>query len=302
MFLTPAERAMKANAGFLREFMNGIVDRRRQAIAKDPSLKEAGDFLTVLLTEPLFMNDNERIIDESLTFFFAGSQTSAVTTQNLMIALLKNPEYQTKLLDEFDNEIVQEYLQERVAKGELKAGSEVSDVDILDLVTFENGSDMKLYINCFNESLRMQPPVYHSTSVSMSETVQCGPLNIRKDDMITISMFYLCNNPKEWIEPEKFIPERFDQESKHYLTPDGNKRNPYSFSPFLGGSRICIGKTFVEAVSKFVLPSLLTHFKWEFPEGVNKDAFEYPPNNLTILWTPKVPVTIEERNITYKVK
>ena len=69
----------------------------------------------------------------------------------------------------------------------------------------------------------------------MSETTQCGPLSIRKDDFCSISMFHLCNNPAEWIEPRKFIPERFNSDSKYYLTPSGNKRNAYSFSPFLGG-------------------------------------------------------------------
>ena len=73
VYLTPSERAMKANAGFLRDLIKEIVDRRRVAIANDPKLKEAGDFLTILLTEPFFMNDHERIIDECLTFFFAGS-------------------------------------------------------------------------------------------------------------------------------------------------------------------------------------------------------------------------------------
>ena len=73
VYLTPSERAMKANAGFLRELIKEIIDRRRVAIANDPKLKEAGDFLTILLTEPFFMNDHERIIDECLTFFFAGS-------------------------------------------------------------------------------------------------------------------------------------------------------------------------------------------------------------------------------------
>merc|ERR1712173_34083 len=117
---------------------------------------------------------------------------------------------------------------------------------MIDLITYENNSDMQIYTNCFNESLRMQPPVYFSSSVRMSDTVKCGPLTIRKGDMISIGMYSLCNNPDEWIEPSKFIPERFDENSEYFLTPHGTRRNPYSFSPFLGGSRICIGKTFVE--------------------------------------------------------
>ena len=80
---------------------------------------------------------------------------------------------------------------------------------------------MKLFINCFNESMRMQPPVYWSSTIAMTETVQCGPLNIRKDDMILIGMFYLCNNPNEWIDPHTFIPERFDPNSDYFLTPTG---------------------------------------------------------------------------------
>ena len=219
-----------------------------------------------------------------------------------MIALMKNPEYQTRLLDEFDEEIIQPHLQECAEKGELKKGDDVSDVNILDLISFDNGSNMKLFANCFNEGLRMQPPVYFSSTVKMSETVQCGPLKIRKGDMLSISMFHLCNNPKEWIEPSKFIPERFDNDSKYYLTPDGKKRNAYSFSPFLGGMRICIGKTFVEAVSKFVVPTLLTHFKFEFLEGIDKNEVQYPHNNLTASASPKMQVTIQDRNISYKVK
>lgn len=61
------------NALIIRDVIEGIVERRREALRKDPSLAEAGDFLTILLCDDVFKNDNKRIIDETLTFFFAGS-------------------------------------------------------------------------------------------------------------------------------------------------------------------------------------------------------------------------------------
>lgn len=79
----------------------------------------------------------------------------------------------------------------------------------------------------------------------------------------------LCNDPNEWIQPEKFIPERFDPASAYYLTPAGNKRNPFSFSPFLGGMRICLGKTFIEEVSKVTLPNLMKHFDFNLEDCEN---------------------------------
>ena len=50
-------------------------------------------------------------------------------------------------------------------------GEKTSEVDVLQLINYENNGDLQLYTNCFNESLRMQPPVYYSSSVRMSETV-----------------------------------------------------------------------------------------------------------------------------------
>jgi cytochrome P450 len=68
----------------------------------------------------------------------------------------------------------------------------------------------------------------------------------------------------QWIEPEKYIPERFDPDSKYFLTPSGQKRHHMAFGPFLGGKRICLGKTFVETISKIIGPSILGHFDFEF--------------------------------------
>lgn len=167
------------------------------------------------------------------------------------------------------------------------------------------------------------PPVYYSSSVRMSETVQCEKLKIRKGDVMTIVMSHLCNDPAEWIEPGRFIPERFSQDSPYFLTPEGKRRNPYSFSPFLGGNRICIGKTgrlvqpriqlflrtnlhskktFIEVVSKLTVPTLLSHVKFEFKEGVDRDSVPYMHNNMTARWIPDFKALVTERHLTYKLQ
>ena len=148
----------------------------------------------------------------------------------------------------------------------------------------------------------MMPPVYYSSTVRMSENVKCESLRIRKGDPITIMMDKLCNDPDQWIEPEKFIPERFDPNSAHFLTPGGAKRNPYSFSPFLGGSRICIGKTFIEVVSKLTVPTLLSHLKFEFKDGVDRQTVPYMHNNMIASWMPEFKCLVTERPMNYKLK
>ena len=68
----------------------------------------------------------------------------------------------------------------------------------------------------------------------------------------------LHHNPKEWIEPESYIPERFDPTSRYYLTPSGEKRHSMSYGPFLGGKRVCLGKTFAENIGKCVMPIIMS--------------------------------------------
>ena len=107
----------------------------------------------------------------------------------------------------------------------------------------------------------------------MKQDCKLDYLNIRKGDIVWINLLRLQNNPKEWQQPECFIPDRFDSRSPYFLTPAGKPRNTFSFAPFLGGQRICIGKTFVEALSKFTVPTLISNFEMEFPLGVDPSTF-----------------------------
>ena len=73
----------------------------------------------------------------------------------------------------------------------------------------------------------------------------------------------------------KFVPERFDTDSVWYKTPSGEKRNPLSFSPFLGGSRVCLGKTFAEITLKFMIPLWYHCFNFELVKEEHKAKQPY---------------------------
>lgn len=66
----------------------------------------------------------------------------------------------------------------------------------------------------------------------------------------------------QWPSPARFVPERFDLKSAKNpwaLTTDGKPRNPLSFTPFMGGKRVCLGKTFADVNVRMTVP-LLYHF------------------------------------------
>ena len=82
-------------------------------------------------------------------------------------------------------------------------------------------------------------------------------------------------DPKEWINPDQYQPDRFNTNSEMSLRPDGKMRNSFSFCPFFGGKRICLGKTLAEYMTVFTLPLIMYHFDFEF---VNPEYKAKKPN------------------------
>ena len=95
----------------------------------------------------------------------------------------------------------------------------------------------------------------------------CG-LKIRAGDCIWIHLAAMCKDPDQWQRPQEFLPERFDPTHPLALTPKGSKRSPFAFSPFLAGHRICLGKTFIEEVSKETVPLLLRVFDFDLNQAI----------------------------------
>lgn len=87
------------------------------------------------------------------------------------------------------------------------------------------------------------------------------------------------------------MPERFDPSSPYYLTPGGKKRHPMSFTPFLGGKRICLGKTFAENIGKSVLPIILSQVEFKF---VEERLYERKYGNSLMKEEPKMMVWVSK--------
>ena len=49
-----------------------LINKRREDFKK-PDFEDRGDLVTILLHDDLFLGNDELIIDECFTFFFAGS-------------------------------------------------------------------------------------------------------------------------------------------------------------------------------------------------------------------------------------
>jgi cytochrome P450 len=66
------------------------------------------------------------------------------------------------------------------------------------------------------------------------------------------SIYATHHDEKHWNNPEQFDPDRF---------APGVKPQPYTFVPFGGGPRNCIGAAFAQVEAKVVLARILQRFK-----------------------------------------
>lgn len=94
-------------------------------------------------------------------------------------------------------------------------------------------------IHVVNESLRKWPPVVVTDRVCVQGFDYSDEHNLRfriKENMsVWVPIYGFHHDPNYFSEPEKFVPERFNDENKKHIIPG-------TFLPFGYGPRNCIGK------------------------------------------------------------
>ena len=242
--LTEADKRFFANCKSLRNFLLQVIKERKASTPKEDDADV--DMISILIEDPTYKDQVEDIVDDVIVMFIAGSKTLQTTTTNLITHLLHRPDIKEKLYAEV-NPIL-----------------ERTQEDFMKLLTTDVIEELDYLKMCYSEVLRHDSPIPQSSTSCFSKDVVIQGVTVPKGNPIFISMQEMHNNPKEWIEPFSFIPERFDSKSEYFKRPDGKPRNPLAFSPFLGGKRICLGKTFAETALKLTLPLYFHHFDFEF--------------------------------------
>ncbi|XP_028677168.1 cholesterol 24-hydroxylase-like isoform X1 [Erpetoichthys calabaricus] len=221
-------------AVLLRKIGKECIDKRKAAILRGEEVPQ--DILTQILktAEQEEQVDDEIMIDNFVTFFIAGQETTANQLAFTVLELTRQPEILEKLRAEVDEVI----------------GSK-RDVDYEDLNKLTYTSQV------LKESLRLYPPA-PGTSRWIHEDYVIEGIKIPGKVPVMLNTYIMGRMEKFFKDPLKFDPERFH--------PDAPK--PYfSYFPFSLGHRSCIGQVFSQMEAKTVLAKLLQRYEFKLVPG-----------------------------------
>ncbi|CAL4981887.1 unnamed protein product [Urochloa decumbens] len=210
------------------------------------AMDHGGDqsFVSVLLrlqkerSMPIPLDDNT-IAALTFDMFAAGTETSSTTLNWCMTELVRNPWAMAKAQAE--------------VREAFKGKSTINEEDLKGL------SYVKLVIK---EALRLHTPAPLLIPRKCRETCEVLGYDVPKGTVIFVNMWAICRDPKYWSHSEEFRPERFENSNLDY------RGTNYEFLPFGAGRRICPGINLGVGNIELALASLLYHFDWKLPEGI----------------------------------
>jgi cytochrome P450 len=170
------------------------------------------------------------IRDQLLTMIIAGHDTSTALLSWALYALSSRPEIQSKVQHEIDTVL----------------GSSPPD--------YARISELHYLKQVMNETLRLYPPIHLGSRIAARD-IEFQGFRIPAGRRVVYSIYLTHRDARYWHNPADFIPERFSTEQA---------RQPYTFLPFGGGPRNCIGMAFAQVEVKAVLVRILQKFDLVF--------------------------------------
>jgi cytochrome P450 len=226
----PYIKRFEAARARLDETIYRIIDERR-ATGEDK-----GDLLSMLLLAQDTEGDGGRMTDtqvrdESMTIFLAGHETTANALSWTWYLLSQHPEIEARFTHEVDA------LRDRLPQPD--------DLPRLPYTRM-----------ILAESMRLYPPAWAVGRRALND-FDAGGYTIPARSMVLMSQFIMHRDPRFHPEPERFDPERWRPEI-------AATRPKFSYFPFGGGTRICIGEQFAWMEGVLILATIAQRWKLRY--------------------------------------
>ncbi len=231
----------------LNEVVYGLIARGREKLkSAESGLQTVGsqtgggpqaatgakDLLTLLLTarddEGNSMSD-QQLRDEVITLLLAGHETTALNLSWSWYLLAEHPEVERALHAELD----------AMLGGRAPSASDLPRLQYTDKV--------------IRETLRLYPPAWRIFRRT-EEVFQVGDYTLPAGSNIVLSQWVTQRDPRWFPEPDRFMPERWNEEAVAKLPR-------FAYFPFGGGPRVCIGAGFAMMEATLLLATIAQRFR-----------------------------------------
>jgi cytochrome P450 len=234
--------------------LDSVVDRlireHREAMARGAA--DNGDLLSMLLSSRIEVLDaagnptgavesmsDAQVRDEVLTIFLAGYETVANGLTWTWYLLSQNPAVEARLHAELDAVL---------GTGEARRLPALADYPAL-----------RYTEQVFAESMRIYPPAWAMGRMN-TRPVTLGPYRIPPGAHFFFSQYMMSRSEEYFPDPLRFDPERFTPEAKA-------ARPKFTYFPFGGGSRQCIGESFAWMEGVFSIATLAQRWRFRYADA-----------------------------------
>jgi len=231
-----------SNIGFLlaRRRVIGTLRRFIRQRRSAPDAAGRDDLLSRLLRacEPGAGNNGKpglterQLIDECVTLFAAGHETTANALTFTLWLLAQHPDVAARLRAEVNSVLGPERL------------PGIDDVERLPLARA-----------VLAESMRLYPPAWIQGRKAVIDCEVHGH-RVPAGTVLFVSQWVTHRDPRWWPNAEQFDPDRFSDDQA------GHTRPKWAYFPFGAGSRQCVGESFAWAEAILVLAVLIR--RWSF--------------------------------------
>ncbi|XP_067005220.2 probable cytochrome P450 6a13 [Anabrus simplex] len=246
------------------DFMHLLIQLKNKGNLVDDDKTNNGHVLTND-KDDINMTDN-LLAAQAFVFFLAGFETSSTLMSFALYELALNPDLQARAREEVDT-----VLQQHGGK-----------------LTYETLQDMPYLDKVVSESLRKYPPVGILIRVCTKPYVIPGTnITVEEGTRIVIPALGIHHDPKFYPDPQRFDPERFDEENTAL-------RHRFTYLPFGEGPRICIGMRFGLLQAKLGMATLLRDFQFS-PSKRTAIPIRFQPTSLVTASADGIHLKISRR-------